>query len=143
MKTQKTLHFNLKSFTYLFLLGIMLCFSAFSCGDEDTVEPLEIRIENKTGYDLTDITIDKIQITSLKNGEISDYMATQYFEYMSPLSAKITRKFEEELKSFGISSGLWCGVGEYPIKESGKHTFVITLHQNENDNTEYFVFEEK
>ncbi|WP_375561512.1 hypothetical protein ACE193_02845 [Bernardetia sp. OM2101] len=138
MNIQKIAHFNLKSILHLSLLGIVLSFSAFSC---EVYEPLEIKIENKTGYDLTDIKIDEVSISSLKNGATSNYISTKDFEYMKSISAKVKGKFEKELSSFGTDSGLWCGWGKYPTKESGKHSFVIILYNN--DGRESLGFEEK
>lgn len=138
MKTQKKAHFNLKSTLYLFQLGIILSLSAFSC---EVYEPLEIRIENKTGYDLTDIKIDEVSISSLKNGETSNYISTKDFEYMKSISAKVKGKFEKELKSSGMTRATWCW-GKYPTKQSGKHNFVITLYQNDNG-TEYLELFQK
>jgi hypothetical protein len=139
MKPQKTTSSTFKSVLYLSLLGIILSFSAFSC---EVYEPLEIRIENKTGYDLTEIRINEVTISSLKNNETSNYISTTNFEYMNPLFAKIHRKFERELRSNGMSKGTWCSSDPYPTKQSGKYNFVITLHQYDNG-TEYLRFEEK
>ncbi|WP_338767353.1 hypothetical protein WAF17_05650 [Bernardetia sp. ABR2-2B] len=142
MKIQKTASFNLKSILYLFLFGIILYFSAFSC---EVYQPLEIKIENQTDYDLKDIKIDDVHIASLTRGETSAYIATTDFEPLKTVSATINRKFEEEVKSFGVDSGLWCGTGmeDYPTKQSGKHSFVITSYQNDFDGKIRLRFEEK
>lgn len=139
MKTQKVSQFNLKSILYLSLVGIILSFSAFSC---ETYEPLEIQIENKTGYDLTEIRIDEVTITSLKNGETSNYISTKQFKYKKPFFAKMHGKFEKEVRSNGIDESLWCSTEKYPTKDSGKYSFVVTLHQFDNGE-EYLNFEEK
>ncbi|WP_291724794.1 hypothetical protein [Bernardetia sp.] len=143
MKNVKTLRF--KPLVYLFLSAVVLSFSAFSCeGCDEDYAPLEIQIENKTGYDLTNIKIDDIQITSLAKNETSGYIQTKDFEPMKSVYATLKGKFERELHSFGTDSGLWCGTGleDYPVKKSGKHNFVIVLYQYD-DGHESLGFLEK
>lgn len=129
--------FRFKPLVYLFFSAVVLSFSAFSCeGCEEDYTPLEIQIENKTGYDLTNIKIDEIKIVSLKNNETSGYIHTEDFEPMKSVSATLKGKFERELSSFGTDSGLWCGTGleDYPVKTSGKYSFVIVLYQYDDGN---------
>ncbi len=143
MKTQKISQFNLKSILYLSLVGIILSFSAFSC---ETYAPLEIKIENKTGYDLTEIRIDEIKISSLKNGETSNYISTKDFEFAQVVYATVNQKFVKELSSY--SQLPWCGNDEYYSSnhnkytvKSGKHSFVISLY--EGNGSEHLYFSKK
>jgi len=144
--------FRLKSLLYLLLLGVLLNFSAFSC---EVYAPLEIRIENRTGYDLTDIKIDEIQITSLKRNETSSYISTTEFEYLKSLSAIVDEKFKRKLESPDNSQIFFCGTGmtdqmlqqqrNRDILQSGKHTFVLTSKKNayQTEGYEILIFSKK
>ena len=143
--------FNLKSIFYLFLFGMSLSLSAFSC---EVYEPLEIRIENKTGYDLKDIRADNLEIPSLKKGQTSKYISVEEFKYLLGVSVTIKDKFDRSLSSPYLHEWdnlYWCGTGmnDYPPSqkrqpntlESGKHTFVVTIHKGVDSET--LSFEKK
>ncbi|WP_291724796.1 hypothetical protein [Bernardetia sp.] len=145
MKNVKTLRF--KPLVYLFLSAVVLSFSAFSCeGCDEDYAPLEIQIENKTGYDLTNINIDDIHIESLKKDETSGYIQTEDFEYLQSIFATVKGKFERELRS--ISTIPWCGNDSYydtkhhkNALQSGKYDFSISIY--EEDGVEYLHFSKK
>ncbi|WP_375561513.1 hypothetical protein ACE193_02850 [Bernardetia sp. OM2101] len=150
MKNQKAFHFNLKSILYLSLLGTVLSFSAFSC---EVYEPLEIRIENKTGYDLTEIRADKLEISSLRSGQISNYTSLEDFRYLRGVSVVVSEKFKRGLSSEykEINHWGWCGTGltdedykrmdqasKADVLKSGKHTFVLTIEKGVDGEILYF-----
>ncbi|WP_338767350.1 hypothetical protein WAF17_05645 [Bernardetia sp. ABR2-2B] len=123
-----------------------MSFSTSSCQGVDDIEPLEIQIENKTGYDLTDIRIDNIKISSLENEKNSGYISTESFGYMNIIYAKTNIKFEQSL--YSISFVPRCGNDSYydekyknHILTAGKHSFVLSLY--EMDGKEYLSFDKK
>lgn len=117
------------NYLYLFILGIVISLSAFSCNESEEIileaepEPLLMKFVNESNYDLKELKMfSAIQLPNLASREETDFIKMD--KYTSPYSAKINHKFQDTLSRYPVRT---CGNEEYEIITKGKYTVVLTV----------------
>ena len=118
------------NYLYLFILGIVISLSAFSCNESEEIiletepEPLLVKFINKSNYDLSEFQMNStVQLPNLAVGEETDFIKMDV--YTSPNKAKINNKFQDTIEKFRHI--VRCGNEEYTPITAGKHIVFLTV----------------